>query len=105
VLQNSTPLVTIVDVFHLFLVERRLWVDFAPAGSFSFKALESTIQPVDEVFGPLLLDEDAVCATTLIIKIARLIRISEVAFTDDHESLESLQLNTSGHPILIYRST
>jgi hypothetical protein len=92
---------------HLFLVERRLRVAFAPAVSFhrlSYKALESTIQLVDEVFGPLLLDEDAVCATTLIIKIAKLIRISEVAFTDDHESLESLQLNTSGHPILIYRS-
>jgi hypothetical protein len=37
-------------------VERGLRVDFAPAGSFhrfSFKALESIISPVDEVFGPL----------------------------------------------------
>ena len=101
-LRNSTPLLTIVDVSHLFLVERRLWVDFAPAGSFhrlSFKALESIIQPVDEVFGRLPLDKDAVCATKLIAKIARLIRMNRHVFTEDRSvtpRLESLQLNKSG---------
>jgi hypothetical protein len=47
----------------------------------------------------LPLDKDAVCATKLIAKIARLIRMNRHVFTEDRSvtpRLESLQLNKSG---------